>query len=1110
MTQYRNRVAIIGSNINEKGVSIRTRPSERFRETAPPEPHDGSASGEYTNKGHIRCMANNLYEPNSDQSLVTRLAKSGSNGQASFAWQSQTDFDASLDSSLRGCGGGQAWKAHQHVATNDSGDIRKPCAVEDNSGDLWLFYQSGTSAYRRRYQLGDTSFGAVSVFDSGDSALPTAALHRATGRIVVAMTDVDKSQIKFYKHDDGGSWTAVDFTLPKFKDDIYQGLYMVSQRRAGSEDFYLVAINDGGAKTKYGDVFTVYKSEDLGESWDKCATSGSGSFLDYAGFSLAGSMHCTYGEGAMCIMEKNGTEYMLFSTTWYSTVGPLCKVYMWYSVDGETWHGMLTTMEASPPWGGAYDQNRLPAIIQGNQNIQYRPPDSFGSSGVADGLCFIFRDYGSNLNLYQCNFSSHVTPEAIRIKKNAGSAWWHSGYRITHSDGGSQVSMKDPHLALWRGRPVLFYVIDDSVNTEDHLYFCESQTWTNAPERMHYTYNYIPGMGLPVTNLGWLLDDAGAPSASVSSGVLTLGGVAGDKYAIQQVGAGYDYSDNTLLGGGVKLRFALSVDAGTDEFLAIRTQLAGNEVGVEAYLDLSLYVSETGFRFHDNITFTDMADVTIDMTTAREFILSFGGIGSDGETDPRACVWYREFSGDDENFASQSGVPQVAHAELDSYLRWGICNTLAGGETVNVNWYYMQFAGSNPGSYSADGMFSDELWDDSVPKALIAKNGARICSHNRQYLTEGVEICWTGGNGIAGDLWDVDTRGRHRIENIFTNHPRAVWQTADLETLQTIIAVSEPSDGLPGFLADAVGLFGTNFRQCTVAFTETPAPWASRVEVALDATVAAAVYNGPTSASDYEIELTGTTVYRYPTIPPCDSTLATSQWMHRFNNLYLMMTSGNAYGYVYKIQVSTADVGAAGTIRCTMAGGLSPKNQSALAGDTCVIFTDRMVGMANLTTYPASDYKAYPYMRITIPAQQTYEGRFQIAKSIVGRSFYFSQSPGFPRGAEMDYNVDVVEGRGGFLDANGVGDQSESWGFGIDGLTYADKETAKAFLKYIGGAKTLVAFCPIMRVPPSKDAYPDVMNEARLSRVIGTLKESRMNAAEVYEITDITFKEVLW
>ncbi len=264
-----------------------------------------------------------------------------------------------------------------------------------------------------------------------------------------------------------------------------------------------------------------------------------------------------------------------------------------------------------------------------------------------------------------------------------------------------------------------------------------------------------------------------------------------------------------------------------------------------------------------------------------------------------------------------------------------------------------------------------------------------------QVLVDDTSISWGGMSGVMGDIWTFLTEYYGGAKNIVSGSPSIPWRSTSDNVACSIIL----DFGAQGRnYIDGVAFFGCNLR--TLTFEQNSAnSWASpalTLSVSFDTTV------GTIDA------VSGANIM--------DTSLLAGYYDHQLKGMYVRATSGTDSGVTWKI---LDNVGS-----WIMLDTLSATNLAA--GNTFVIFQpDIAVLAAGL-----AGTEMYRYARISIPAQKTPEGYYQVGEFVAGKVVTLARAWGYGYKKTNQYNIDIQRSPAGTMTANKRGKEKRIFGIG--------------------------------------------------------------------------------
>jgi hypothetical protein len=442
----------------------------------------------------------------------------------------------------------------------------------------------------------------------------------------------------------------------------------------------------------------------------------------------------------------------------------------------------------------------------GDNGALYMFADGVGSVTTTTrfGVCFVSRDDGATIEFLgkagiMTGNSTYTAPEGI---------WWSSGDTTTAPTGYTAT--------FARGRVVMLCNHRADPGNEDEslslLTLGGSSTVTmpsiegyfDSTKRGGWNYNWLP-FDIPADTGYWTRSSAGSYTETLSSGSLTLQVGSGNKIS-------YTNSPTTsIFNAGLIVRFSLTCTLGsvTNQNIGVRLRLAATSPASNDY-DVTIAFSPTAFIVYDNNASAQIgSNVSIDMTTEREFIVAMRG-GTTGNSDGRYQVWYRtKNSASDREWTKSIGSTTLnndtSSASSTCLINWGII--AAGGSACTWSEFHVsksQSAGKNITSQ----VNPNDLWAKSYSTAGY-----------RSYINGGTFITAFGGPARKNDLFLISTRYGYGINRVLFSEsqtPRVKWRSTDL-TEQTIALALDNTilgadDSFPGNDVIGICLLGINWR----------------------------------------------------------------------------------------------------------------------------------------------------------------------------------------------------------------------------------------------------------------------------------------------------------
>lgn len=324
-----------------------------------------------------------------------------------------------------------------------------------------------------------------------------------------------------------------------------------------------------------------------------------------------------------------------------------------------------------------------------------------------------------------------------------------------------------------------------------------------------------------------------------------------------------------------------------------------------------------------------------------------------------------------------------------------------------------------------------------------------------QKLTCEANLKWYGGAGIIGDKWTIEAAYDFAMENIIEDSPSKPWRSEQDNIACEIVLDLGAIDRLWG---DGIAFFGCNLRSFNFQMNASDS-WGSP---SIDETISFDLVTGAIdSLSGYAIQ---------------DTSLLAGYKDHELKGLYLRLTSGTDSGLTYKIE---DNIGSYIILELTGAPAYA-------ASDTFAIYQSHIS-----KTFTGGYYR---FARISISAQETSEGYYQIGAMICGRAvtLTWAYATGYDKNISYDINL-LRTARGGLIAIKGAERKRifrVSWPFG-DNV----RREVVSMLDYVEGKN--IALIP-------NDSSPDDCYLVKLISDVGQ-KHRILNHFDV----SIDFEEVL-
>lgn len=246
-----------------------------------------------------------------------------------------------------------------------------------------------------------------------------------------------------------------------------------------------------------------------------------------------------------------------------------------------------------------------------------------------------------------------------------------------------------------------------------------------------------------------------------------------------------------------------------------------------------------------------------------------------------------------------------------------------------------------------------------------------------QHLACGAEVTWYGGAGVAGDDWTFEAEYDFAMANLIEDSPSRPWRS-EQDNIACTIVIDMGATG--SVYADGAAFFGCNLRSFSLQMNATNAWEAPSV----DETVS------------FDVAATGVLDSDVVTNEIHDAALTASYKDHELKGRYLRFTSGTHSGTTYEILDNVGEY-------ILVSGDAS----SGATNDTFVIFQDHVA-----VTFTGGPYR---YARISITAQHTADGYYQIGSMVLGRTITLSDAFDTDREEDHVYGVELLRTPAGGL-----------------------------------------------------------------------------------------------
>ena len=430
------------------------------------------------------------------------------------------------------------------------------------------------------------------------------------------------------------------------------------------------------------------------------------------------------------------------------------------------------------------------------------------------GVCFVSRDDADSIEFLG---KSGIIAEDSTYSSPQG-VWWTSG--DTQNVGPNR------YVATFaRGRVIIFGESEPGTAAGTGYNRCVSmlclggsstvtmpgiEGYTDETKRGGWEQNWVPYY-LPGDTGYWTKSENATVVENLNtSGFLSISTASAAGYIRYSANPGSSVFDDGLL-----VRFSLTCTAGTLAQLNVGTRIRLAQNSPNNDYDVTIAFSSSAFRVYDNNASAQIgSDVSIDMTTEREFIIAMKG-GSDGNNDGVYQAWYRtKNSASDREWTKSIGSTTLsndtsASAATNNEVLWGNISAPASSAVTNSKWSEFHVSmGQSVGENITTQVNPADLW---------AKGYSTV--GGRSYVNGGTFVTAHGGPARRDDLFLLSTRYGYPINRVMFSEsqtPRVKWRSTDL-TQQTIALALDNTilgtdDSFPGNDVIGICLLGINWQ----------------------------------------------------------------------------------------------------------------------------------------------------------------------------------------------------------------------------------------------------------------------------------------------------------
>jgi len=365
-------------------------------------------------------------------------------------------------------------------------------------------------------------------------------------------------------------------------------------------------------------------------------------------------------------------------------------------------------------------------------------------------------------------------------------------------------------MAYSQGRLLMASNVAAAPGNEDNsiiaLYLGGWTTVTTPP-----IYTYSDGTELGAWSRNWVaIEEPGDVAGWTTAGAGTdLIGTA--SLGITTTSSAHRYyhrAFTSTAAQGSWIRFAMKCDHGDAGSAEVGVRLRSSNGSADKAIEFRF--TAAGWTVYDaNGTPSQLASVTVDMTSPREFMAFFTG-GTVAVLKVRSRAY--DNSADREWSSHAMSAPGTAGGAAANLVQWGHLEAHSGLTDNQSSWYEFHIG---YGAQAGLGPSSIDTNPDDLSPARVGAGSAQT------YIDGGVSVSATSSPARVGETFHVDTRYTYPIERIFHQEspsPRVRWRSTS--TAEHTIALQLDAITTEASLAgnDVIGLtlLAPNFRTATL------------------------------------------------------------------------------------------------------------------------------------------------------------------------------------------------------------------------------------------------------------------------------------------------------
>lgn len=567
---------------------------------------------------------------------------------------------------------------------------------------------------------------------------------------------------------------------------------------------------------------------------------------------------------------------------------------------------------------------------------------------------------------------------------------------------------------------------------------------TAQENRISWEFTYLPFYLPDAVAAVWTLVVANAPVITLDAGTLK----------IADGGAGTSTAEYT--NAAMATTMARGVIALIDGLCTTTTVGAGAHSKIRWGDATGSYKVRVRYSSQDGIVLTDLvagAQIAADTTAAAKAAAQTGvqilmhgnnpGTGAPGN-DGYVSAWWRAVPTGSEGdhkwtlLGSSTTLQLEAVAFAQAEVKFGI---LAGASTVAR----FKIHGASSQEFAGEGLTAFSNPGDLIGRSVAA---------TPVFVDSGTRINATDGPAFVGDIWHIDTRHQHDIENIHPDvsaTPRRGWRSLD-ETQQELIWVYDSTlDQDTRVLGGSLSLYlgEINFKTSELwSYDKASTTWIKLADIDTSIGQTALCFSRKGDLVQPSASQPGTPGEVWYTY----NILANSY-------VQLKLTGDGGSTVIRKIVTNSEgawrqDTGATKLAKITLEGVLSTDPVGDTGATNMQIWGKDVLVVVNNPT-------KFTRLKLVIPAQDTYEGYFKIGVRVIGHVAWFARQYSWGRILEHAANNEVTEGRSGTRRVRNLGPMRRSvqlaWVDGIDVSGATQKNPVADYITAYTGSTVPVA-----------------------------------------------------